>query len=240
MWRKTVDDFLAVKGLTIADIGCGGGIYTRAMLEMGAGHVFAIDASHTMLDGARSFLSDHKKVTFLEGEASTIPLEAEVANVVLERALIHHLQRSELRENVKELYRILQPGGFVLIQDRTLEDCFLPPDKEHVRGHFFTLFPELRKYEQVRRYNSDYVIRQLHGAGFFKIKVKKLMETRFLYPNHHELYKDLIQRRGRSILHELKDEELEHLASYIQDQYLPNESIIEKDRWTIWMAQKPR
>ena len=64
--------------------------------------------------------------------------------------------------------------------------------------------------------------------------------TRRTYTNFDELREDLLSHTGRSILHELSDEELADLVAYIQEQLHGNDeqAIVEQDRWTIWSAQK--
>lgn len=42
--------------------------------------------------------------------------------------------------------------------------------------------------------------------------------------------------RGRSILHELDDDELKILTSHLDQSILTKGEIVEKDRWTIWKA----
>ena len=64
--------------------------------------------------------------------------------------------------------------------------------------------------------------------------------TRRTYTNFDELREDLLFRIGRSILNELSDEELADLVAYIQGQLHRNDeqAIVERDRWTVWSAQK--
>lgn len=47
-----------------------------------------------------------------------------------------------------------------------------------------------------------------------------------------------MKEQGRSILHELDDDELSALISYIDKAITNEENIVEKDRWTIWKAVK--
>ena len=44
-WKEMVQDMVAVQGKQVADIGCGGGLYTAAFAEMGAGEVTGVDFS---------------------------------------------------------------------------------------------------------------------------------------------------------------------------------------------------
>ncbi|WP_019913055.1 class I SAM-dependent methyltransferase [Paenibacillus sp. HW567] len=49
---------------------------------------------------------------------------------------------------------------------------------------------------------------------------------------------DLLNRTGRSILHELSDDELAELTGFIKARLSQLRHIEEKDRWTVWIAGK--
>ena len=59
-----------------------------------------------------------------------------------------------------------------------------------------------------------------------------------MYENKEQLLKDLGERTGRSILHELDDKELKLLLDYLDESISTDHNIVEKDRWTIWKAVK--
>ena len=59
-----------------------------------------------------------------------------------------------------------------------------------------------------------------------------------MYKNKEHLLKDISDRTGRSILHELDDKELKLLINYIDNLISIDTDIVEKDRWTIWKAIK--
>lgn len=63
-------------------------------------------------------------------------------------------------------------------------------------------------------------------------------EVRGTYPSKNRLKEELRHRIGRSILYELDDFELEELINYIDSKVTQEHTIVEKDRWTIWIAQK--
>ncbi|WP_085505784.1 hypothetical protein [Thalassobacillus devorans] len=69
-------------------------------------------------------------------------------------------------------------------------------------------------------------------------KEVKLWETRKVYHTKDQLLKDLSERTGRSILHELDDNELRIFINHVDKSLSSNKSIIEEDRWTIWRAVK--
>ncbi|WP_280771712.1 class I SAM-dependent methyltransferase [Salipaludibacillus daqingensis] len=237
-WMEEVRQLLPMekKHMKALDIGCGGGIYSKALADMGIGSVKGVDFSEVMLEGARKNCKEYKNISFMHGNAFETGLDGNEYDLLLERALIHHIQ--DLSACFSEAYRLLKHDGFYIVQDRTPDDCLVKGDDTHIRGYFFELFPKLVKKETSRRHKSKSVINMLYKTGFTNIKEIKLWEIRNEYDNKEQLLKDLRGRTGRSILHELDDEELELLINHIDKSLSTSTNIVEKDRWTIWMAVK--
>ncbi|APC47670.1 SAM-dependent methyltransferase [Virgibacillus halodenitrificans] len=236
-WIETISKLISINDISkAADIGCGGGIYSKAMAEVGVTSVTGVDFSEAMLEGAKEHCEGYENISLRYGNALETGLDDNSYDLVLERALIHHIK--DLQPCFEEAYRILQNDGIYIIQDRTPEDCLLEGDEKHIRGYFFELFPQLIEKETKRRFHSQFVINTLKAAGFKHIKEEKFWEVRKVYENKEQLFKDLSERTGRSILHELDDEELKSLIAHIDKSITTNQDLIEKDRWTIWKAVK--
>lgn len=218
------------------DIGCGGGIYTKALSEMRIPLVTGVDSSEVMLEAAAENCQGKEGIHFHHGDAQETGLDSASCDLILERALIHHLQ--ELQPCFSEAHRLLRPGGVLLIQDRTPEDCLLTGSPEHIRGYFFSCFPRLAEMEISRRHTSAQVIKDLEGCGFRDIEKHTLWEVRQIHASKEKLLADIRARLGRSILHALEDDELEKLVLYIDDCITEERDIVEMDRWTIWKAVK--
>lgn len=235
-WKETIKSL--TKGTVInkaADIGCGGGIYSKALSDMGIPYVIGVDFSVPMLRGANQNLAKYDGgISFKKGDAYKTGQPDACFDLVLERALIHHLD--DLHACLKEAYRILNENGMLIIQDRTASDCFLEGNKNHIRGYIFELFPRLKNIELNRRYSSREIKKHLEIAGFKDVKAIKFWETRKKYRSKTDLLKDIAFRKGRSILFELTDAELQQLVSYIDRKLSDEEAVIEKDRWTVWKA----
>ncbi|TCZ81160.1 SAM-dependent methyltransferase [Paenibacillus albiflavus] len=237
-WRNWIEGKINLQGKSVLDLGCGGGIYSRALAAMGAADVLGMDYSESMLEGARSNLPADHQIRYQQGNALRTGLNDASFDVILERALIHHVQ--DLDVCFTEAYRLLKPGGQLIVQDRTPEDCLLPGSASHIRGYFAERFPHLAAVEAERRHTSDQVLRSLRKAGFKSINEEKLWEVRRIYEDLQDLRHDLLERRGRSILHELNDSELTEIVEYIEAEMIKVSSrpIVEQDRWTIWFAVK--
>ncbi|MCR8634920.1 class I SAM-dependent methyltransferase [Paenibacillus radicis (ex Xue et al. 2023)] len=239
-WLEQIASTVNLKGTKAADIGCGGGIYSKALAALGAVEVTGVDFSQAMLAGAVEHCSGFSNVHFFLGHALHTGLADSRFDVVLERALIHHLTADQLTACFIEAYRVLDQGGTLLVQDRTPEDCLLAGGLEHLRGYFFERFPRLIEKETVRRHSSSAVCDALAAAGFVEQEQIKLWETRQMYSRFSDFRSDLLKRTGRTLLHELDDMELLELADFIQEQtgYKDEEAVEEKDRWTLWIARK--
>ncbi len=236
-WLSIIKETVDVLDKDAVDIGCGGGIYIKALVSLGASHVTGVDFSEEMLKGASENCKELNNVTFSQGHAYDTGLSDNKFDVILERALIHHLD--DLDRCFKEANRILTTNGMLIIQDRTPSDCLLPGDENHIRGYFFEKYPKLIEKETSRRYNSNQVKQAIETNRLTVIKEVQLWETRRVYNDLDSLISDLMQRTGRSILHELTDNELNELIVFIKNKLKNNDTpIIEKDSWTLWFAVK--
>lgn len=190
-----------------------------------------IDFSEPMLCSARQEHGDLPGVAFRSGEAESTGLDSGCADVVFERALIHHVP--DLTAVAVEAARLLRPGGVVLIQDRTPDDVGEPGSAIHPRGWFFEIFPRLAEIENARRPTVSAVTTALVSAGFGEITATPLWEVRRRYADRGDYLAEIAQRTGRSILHDLSDGELADLVDELRRR-LPEGPLVEQDRWTIW------
>ncbi|MDQ0207635.1 class I SAM-dependent methyltransferase [Alkalicoccobacillus murimartini] len=234
-WIQLVQSKIVLQGKNVADIGCGGGIYTRVMAEQGPTSVLGLDSSIRMLEAAEAKTSE-KNISFAYADCEHLkPVSNQSLDIVLERAVIHHLSKLEM--NFKEVSRVLSAEEAVfIVQDRTPEDCLLEGTSSHIRGYLFECFPFLAETEKQRRYSDLEVRAALADSGFNRVEMVPFWETRSIYDSFSELREDLQSRRGRTILHELSDTQINELVEYIYSRLPDNGQIIEKDRWSVWFG----
>lgn len=96
----------AVAGRVVLDYGCGDGETARQMLAHGARHVYGLDLSETAIALARH--RGLENATFQVGDAHQLPWPDQTFDVVVGRAILHHL---DLPVATRELVRVLRPGG---------------------------------------------------------------------------------------------------------------------------------
>jgi ubiquinone/menaquinone biosynthesis C-methylase UbiE len=98
----------------LADIGCGSGWEAAAYEQIGLFKVWGIDESEEMLKKAR--LRVQRPEHFLHGYFDHIPLGSGSVHVVTCLYSLHYLVNMDV--GYRELHRILQPGGLLLMANR--------------------------------------------------------------------------------------------------------------------------
>jgi ubiquinone/menaquinone biosynthesis C-methylase UbiE len=103
-------------GESVLDVGCGTGSLVRvARQQVGTtGRVAGIDASPAMIARARKKVPDARfEVAF----AQSLPFADAEFDVVVNTLMLHHLPRVDRDAAMREMRRVLKPGGRVLCVD---------------------------------------------------------------------------------------------------------------------------
>jgi ubiquinone/menaquinone biosynthesis C-methylase UbiE len=122
----------------VVDLGCGTGRFSVALAEEFRSPVVGVDPAKTMLAKAREGVS-HPLVRFTEGDATAIPLEDGVADLIFICMAFHHFE--DRRGAMREMRRVLGRDGIVAIRNSTgdvLDDIayldYFPAAKAHLAG----------------------------------------------------------------------------------------------------------
>ena len=126
-------------------------------------------------------------------------LDSQCADVVFERAVIHHLTHGELIANAVEIHRLLKADGVAYIQDRTQEDVLAADPQYWIRRELLEMYPSLLKFEAKRRPKTEDYCAILKDCGFSNVDVLTFAETRKIYDSVDALAQELRQRKGKSI-----------------------------------------
>ncbi len=131
------------KESNILDLACGQGRHSLELARQGYSNVFGLDRSHYLIRKAKSIMqAEGLKVNFKEGDARKLPFSTDMFDVVM--ILGNSFGYFESTEDdvkiLKEVYRILKPGGIFLIDvadGAYLKNNYLPRSWEWIdKKHF--------------------------------------------------------------------------------------------------------
>lgn len=116
------------QGDTVIDLGSGAGndCFIARKKTGETGKVIGVDFTPAMIDKARSNVDKlgYNNVEFREGDIEKMPVTANVADVVVSNCVLNLVPNKDAV--IKEIYRVLKPGGHFSISDIVLEGE-LPP-----------------------------------------------------------------------------------------------------------------
>lgn len=108
-------------GEVVADIGAGTGFITESLVKKGM-KVIAIDQSEAMLQQLQAKFPQRNGVDCRVGEAEELPVESDSVDHVFANMYLHHVENP--LDAIKEMARILKPGGQLVITDMEEYDCY--------------------------------------------------------------------------------------------------------------------
>lgn len=103
----------------VADIGTGTGFVLQGVAHY-ASQLVGFDESQEMLDVAQRNLADHPNVTLRLAEGQNLPAEDNSFDAVFANMYLHHAPQPE--HAIREMTRILKPGGKLVITDLDSHD----------------------------------------------------------------------------------------------------------------------
>jgi len=150
------------------DIPCGTGVYVDALQAQGY-HTIAADASWPMLQITSQLNSNTAKI---QGDITQLPLGDNTMDAVVTLRLFSHFQQADIVRSLRELRRIIKPGG------RIVFDSFRwTPRRWPVVRHFV-------EQSYTPGYSPDDTAPMISSAGL------RVVDTRWTY-----LFSPILQRK---------------------------------------------
>lgn len=114
------------KGKQLLDVGCGAGNYTLKMLsKLPQLECTLVDLSRPMLDRAEERIQEtyDKKALAIQGDIREVDLPENHYCIILAGAVLHHLRDdTDWEATFTKLYRLLKPGGVLMISDLIVQE----------------------------------------------------------------------------------------------------------------------
>ena len=152
------------EGMTVLDLGSGAGIdcFLAASKVGPTGHVIGVDMTKDMLDLARRNAEEggFANVEFREGEIEDMPVEDGTVDVIVSNCVIN--LSPDKPQVFREAFRVLKPGGRLMVSDIVLTGE-LPEDVKEDVYQYVTCIAGASMREDYLDYIED--------AGFVDIQV---------------------------------------------------------------------
>ena len=148
-------------GFRLLDVGCGTG---RFLKQLSAAHpdvrLFGVDISPSIINEARRTLEDVDDVSLVVENAERLPFRDGYFEVVTTCFLFHELPMAARRSVMTEVFRVLRPGGLLVIEDSAQR-----PDGE-ASASFLQGFSEFLHEPSFQHYLDDDLVKLASRAGF--------------------------------------------------------------------------
>jgi ubiquinone/menaquinone biosynthesis C-methylase UbiE len=145
-------------GDIIADIGAGTGFISEGLID-GPALIIAIDNSKEMLYYMHKKFPNAKNIDYRVGDANHLPVKDRIVDYALANMYLHHVK--DPANAVKEIYRILNKGGKLILTDLDSHEFeFLKKDQHDIWLGF--------EHSEIREWITD--------AGFSNVTVESIEE----------------------------------------------------------------
>ncbi len=195
----TLLEYLRIEaGESVLDCGCGEGFYTMLIAGLYDVRVTAFDRDAALLGQAATWLENNdSQVEFIDGDiADGLPFKDHAFDKIVFSEVLEHLDND--RAAIKELYRVLKPGGCVGLTVPNSNYPFLWDPLNWTRerlglGHFNpknTILGGVWSYDHKRLYSPEAIKKLAEEGGFRVSKIDAL--THYCLPANY-----LILRLGK-------------------------------------------
>jgi len=188
-------EVLPFEGADVLELGCGRARWTRTIAErFPVNSVTATEVDRVQHEKNLA-ITDLPGVRFVYGGAEDIDLPDASMDIVIMLKSLHHVPMELMDQGLREIHRVLRPGGLAYISEPVYEGVFndilrLFNDEEKVRQ---AAFDSLRKSVE----NGDFILEQeIFFQSLSEFGSFAEFEERILFPTHsdHKIDEQLHQQ----------------------------------------------
>lgn len=228
----TMLEYLDIQpGDHILDMGCGEGFYAMIFDQLYDCKVTAVDYDEFMLNKAKEWLKDSKKITFETGDICNLRFNDNTFNKIVCTEVLEHIVDDQ--KATQELYRVLKPNGVIAATVPNKNYPFIWDPLNKIReslglGHFNPkdgFWGGIWAYDHKRLYSPN-DFKHLFEKNKFKVLEEKVL-THYGVPFNH-----LVLYVGKNLYMNLPVEDLKNSMEKFKwndkEENNPKKSLISK------------
>ena len=224
------------RGTKVADFGCGVGVVTRMLAEMvgPSGRVTGIDVNEAQLEQASALCGKDNltNVSFLAASACDTGLPRDSFDLVYCRFLLLHLP--DPVACLREMRRVLKPGGIVVIEDGDLNSAgSIPPTANDAFADLFGRLAPIRGVDYSLANNLYHLVK---AVGFSDTNLE-IHQPALVRGENRYLLKWSVEEAGPAFVDAglVTADQLEEIVSAMQDAIEdPNVLILAPRMSLVW------
>ena len=157
-------------GMSLLDVGCGPGNITADLAgRLGEGRVVGIDLSRDVIEMAAQFTTEtHPTLSFEVADVYALDFSEGSFDVVYAHQVLQHLSKPV--EALREMRRVLKPGGTLAVRDADYGTFVWSPD-EPLLDRWLELYHEITRANHAEANAGRYLKPWVMAAGFESITV---------------------------------------------------------------------
>jgi ubiquinone/menaquinone biosynthesis C-methylase UbiE len=164
--------------MTLLDVGCASGSITIGLAKaVEPGQVTGVDISKIEIERGQERAVDNKisNILFEVGSAYQLDFPDKSFDALFSHNVLEHLSAPD--KALKEMHRVLKPGGIIGIRDLDWGGLLVAPMNEHMEKALEVWAAEFEKGEGGNARIGRELGRLLHEAGFVEIKMSASYEV---------------------------------------------------------------
>ena len=184
--RAVVEDLLDFADTQVLDLGCGAAEASRALAKAHrSAHILALDVDAVQIEANLSGIQI-ANLEFGVGSAERIPGEDEHFDIVLMLKSLHHVPAREMKAALREVRRVLAPGGHLLIAEPPFAGAFnaiirLFHDEREARAAAFAATQDLLSAGGMALAAEKFFLAPLHLDDFAQFEERYIKTTHTIH-----------------------------------------------------------